>query len=63
MAQITINRAGKVRKQTPQCPKKDSARRKTGRAAIRKKFTKRMEIGYFEANGKIKMNVNVSSRN
>lgn len=55
---ISINRAGKVRSHTPVCPKKIKPKAKTGRAAIRAKYMKRLEMGYFDMNGKIKMNVN-----
>jgi len=55
---ISINRAGKVRSHTPVCPKKVKPKAKTGRAAKREKYLKRLEMGYFEAQGKVKMNVN-----
>lgn len=55
---ININRAGKVRNHTPVCPKKIKPKAKTGRAAMREKYMKRLEMGYFEMRGKIKMNVN-----
>lgn len=55
---ININRAGKVRNHTPVCPKKIKPKAKTGRAAKREKFMKRLEMGYFDMRGKIKMNVN-----
>lgn len=56
--QISINRAGKVRSHTPVCPKKIKPKAKTGRAAKREKYERRVKMGYFEAKGKIKMNVN-----
>lgn len=55
---ISINRAGKVRSHTPVCPKKPKAKAKNGRAAIRSKYMKRLEMGYFEMKGKVKMNAN-----
>lgn len=55
---ISINRAGKVRSHTPVCPKKIKEKALTGRAAIKAKYNKRLEMGYFEMKGKIKMNVN-----
>lgn len=55
---ISINRAGKVRSHTPVCPKKEKPKAKTGRAALRAKYENRVKLGYFEAKGKIKMNVN-----
>lgn len=58
-AVISINRAGKVRAQTPTVEKADKPRAKTGRAAIRKKFERRMEMGYFEKKGNIKLNSNL----
>jgi len=54
---ISINRAGKVRSHTPVCPKKIKEKGLTGRAAIRAKYNKRQEIGYFDM-AKIKMNPN-----
>lgn len=55
---VSINRAGKVRNHTPFCPKKEKPKAKTGRAALRAKYMRRLEMGYFEMQGKIKMNVN-----
>ncbi|KAI5169379.1 small subunit ribosomal protein S30e [Pancytospora epiphaga] len=60
-ATISINRAGKVRAQTPVVEKTDKPRAKTGRAAIRKKFNKRTEIGYFEQRGNVRMNSNAEA--
>ncbi|KAI4291653.1 small subunit ribosomal protein S30e [Pancytospora philotis] len=57
-ATISINRAGKVRAQTPVVEKADKPRAKTGRAAIRRKYNRRLEMGYFELRGKVKMNSN-----
>jgi len=56
---ISINRAGKVRAQTPVTPKKDKHRAKTGRAALRAKYMKRLEMGYFESRGRVKFNANL----
>lgn len=53
---VSINRAGKVRAQTPVVPKADKPKKKTGRAALRLKYQTRVEKGYFEAKGKIKFN-------
>lgn len=59
MAQtISINRAGKVRAQTPVIPKTEKPKSKTGRAALRVKYAIRKEKGYFEARGQIKLNAN-----
>lgn len=55
---ISINRAGKVRSHTPVCPKMVKPKAKTGRAAIRAKYVKRLEMGYFDTPNKIKMNAN-----
>ncbi len=55
---ISINRAGKVRAQTPVVEKMDKKRSLTGRAALRAKFKARAELGYFEKNGNISMNNN-----
>lgn len=55
---ISINRAGKVRAQTPVVEKADKRRAKTGRAAIRRKFMRREELGYFEKRGDVKLNSN-----
>lgn len=57
-ATISINRAGKVRAQTPVVEKTDKHRAKTGRAAMRAKFLKREELGYFAKRGNIKLNTN-----
>lgn len=57
-ATISINRAGKVRSHTPVCPKKVKPKAKTGRAAIREKYMRRLEMGYFDMKGKVKMNAN-----
>lgn len=57
-AAISINRAGKVRAQTPVVEKMDKPRAKTGRAAIRRKFMKREELGWFSMRGNVKLNVN-----
>ena len=61
MGAISINRAGKVRGQTPHCAKTEKPRAKTGVAAKRKKFNKRTEMGWFEAEGRIKLNNNATS--
>ncbi|KHN69751.1 ribosomal protein S30 [Ordospora colligata] len=53
---ITINKAGKVRNQTPKDPVKDKERKVCGRSRQRLRFEKRSEIGYFDANGKMKLN-------
>ncbi|ELA41926.1 uncharacterized protein VICG_01110 [Vittaforma corneae ATCC 50505] len=55
---ISINRAGKVRSHTPVCPKKIKPKAKNGRASIRAKYMKRLEMGYFDMKGKVKMNIN-----
>lgn len=60
-ATISINRAGKVRAQTPVVEKTDKPRAKTGRAAIRRKFNRRTEMGYFEQRGNVKMNPNIKA--
>lgn len=57
-AAISINRAGKVRAQTPVVEKADKRRAKTGRAAVRAKFHRREEMGYFTKRGNIKLNSN-----
>ncbi|KAI5152504.1 small subunit ribosomal protein S30e [Enteropsectra breve] len=57
---ISINRAGKVRAQTPACPKIEKPRAKTGRASLRNKYNRRCEMGYFEARGKVALNSNAS---
>lgn len=57
-ATISINRAGKVRAQTPVVEKADKPRAKTGRAAIRRKFMRREEMGYFTMRGNVKLNSN-----
>lgn len=55
---ISINRAGKVRAQTPVVEKTEKPRPKTGRAAVRQKFNRRTEMGYFDQRGNIKLNSN-----
>lgn len=55
---ISINRAGKVRAQTPVVEKTDKPRAKTGRAAVRQKFNRRTEMGYFDQRGNVKLNSN-----
>ncbi|KAL6120318.1 hypothetical protein NUSPORA_02966 [Nucleospora cyclopteri] len=62
MANISINRAGKVRAQTPQVAKTDKPRRKCGIAAVRRKYMKRLEMGFFEAKGKVKLNDNYRNK-
>lgn len=53
---IPINKAGKVRHQTPKDPKVEKERGKFGRCGRRLKYERRNEMGYFEAAGKMKMN-------
>lgn len=55
--QPNIKRAGKVKNQTPKVAKQEKQRSKTGRCAKRRKFEKRLEIGYFDCNGKMKLNI------
>lgn len=59
---ISINRAGKVRAQTPVVEKKDKKRALTGRAAVRAKYLARQEIGYFEKKGNVSMNSNLQAK-
>ncbi|ORD97951.1 hypothetical protein A0H76_1958 [Hepatospora eriocheir] len=59
MPGISINKAGKVRAQTPVVKKAIKHRKKTGRAAKRVKFEKRIEMGYFTNNGLVKFNNNL----
>ncbi|AFM99253.1 ribosomal protein S30 [Encephalitozoon hellem] len=56
MATITINKAGKVRNQTPKDPVVEKERKKCGRCRQRLKFEKRNDMGYFEVAGKMKLN-------
>ncbi|EED42420.1 SSU ribosomal protein S30E [Enterocytozoon bieneusi H348] len=60
MAGVSINRAGKVRGQTPHVAKKEKPRRKTGAAAKRIKFNKRLELGWFNEKGRVRLNNNLS---
>jgi small subunit ribosomal protein S30e len=45
-----------VRNQTPKDPVIEKERKKTGRCSKRLKYERRLEAGYFEANGKIRYN-------
>lgn len=56
---ISVNRAGKVRAQTPVMQKTEKPKKKTGRAALRVKYLSRKEKGYFDAKGQVKLNSNV----
>ncbi|OQS55798.1 hypothetical protein EHP00_1621 [Ecytonucleospora hepatopenaei] len=60
MGAISINRAGKVKGQTPQVAKTEKPRKKTGAAAIRRKFNKRTELGWFEGKGRVRLNNNLA---
>ncbi|ORD93793.1 hypothetical protein ECANGB1_1560 [Enterospora canceri] len=62
MAAVSINRAGKVRGQTPQIAKSEHPRKKTGRAAIRGKYERRMELNWFEGKGRIRLNNNIPAK-
>ncbi|WUR04525.1 ribosomal protein eS30 [Vairimorpha necatrix] len=55
--QINIKKAGKVKNQTPKVAKQEKQRAKTGRCANRRKYEARLEMGYFECNGKMKLNL------
>ncbi|EJW04409.1 hypothetical protein EDEG_01357 [Edhazardia aedis USNM 41457] len=52
---VTLNRAGKVRKQTPKVEKADKRPPKTGRGRKREKYEKRLALGLFEFK-KVKFN-------
>lgn len=52
---VSLNRAGKVRKQTPKVEKADNKKMKCGRARKREKYEKRNEGGLFETR-KMKFN-------
>lgn len=52
---VSLNRAGKVRKQTPKVEKADNKRKKTGRARKRELYEKRDEAKLFETR-KMKFN-------
>lgn len=60
---ISINRAGKVRAQTPVVPRQEKPRQLFGAALKRAKYLKRLEMGWFDSNGKMKLNANTSTRN
>ncbi|EOB15284.1 hypothetical protein NBO_6g0036 [Nosema bombycis CQ1] len=55
--QISLTKTGKVRNQTPKVPKQEKRRSRTGRARQRRVYEHRVEIGYFECNGKMKLNI------
>lgn len=59
MAAVSINRAGKVRGQTPQIAKKEKPRAKTGCAAVLLKFYRRESLGWFESKSRVRLNNNV----
>lgn len=52
---ISLNRAGKVRKQTPKVEKAEKKKTKCGRARKREKYEKRLEAQLFETR-KMKFN-------
>ncbi len=61
-AAISISKAGKVRGQTPEVPKMEKPRAKTGRAALKQKYLKRLDLKWFELDGKVKLNMNMSTK-
>lgn len=59
MGAISINRAGKVKGQTPQVAKTEKPRKRKGHAAVKRKFNKRTELGWFEGKGRVRLNNNL----